>query len=272
MKYTNLIALLVLMGLFTFSITYSPIYGSWRYVGADGVTLTGEIHPRCRQAQRFSSFYGPCPLLLTLLGRDSSYDYGDLPESGNGVSVILYRQNQHSSPCQIYAAKNREVLTAADVSLGGRTYQRREGGMLPDFNLEVKRAGERPSGGRLDYGAHGELVAWNTWGNDVDQRWQWNEEQSQFVVPGERRYNDGLSEWIMPVVHSVLQDGEDPTAHNAAIREQAEAWRVQQVDYFSQLLGTPIPINCNDLTGWLLPREKTENTDEHAGGKTATRE
>lgn len=107
MKYTNLIALLVLMGLFTFSITYSPIYGSWRYVGADGVTLTGEIHPRCRQAQRFSSFYGPYPLLLTLLGRDSSYDYGDLPESGNGVSVILYRQNQHSSPCQIYAAKNR---------------------------------------------------------------------------------------------------------------------------------------------------------------------
>lgn len=248
MKYTNLATLLGLMGLLTFSITDSPTYGNWRYVGADGVTLTGKIHPRCRQAQRFSSSYGPCPWLLTILGRDYSYDFGDLPESGNGVSVILYRQNQHSSPCQIYAAKNREVLRAADF-FGGIAYQPIEGGMLSGFHLKVTRTGEQPSGGQLDYGAHGELIAWITWGNDVDQRWQWNEEQSQFVVSGEHRYLDGASEWIIPVTQSVLENDEDPTVHNAAIRDQAEAWRVEQVSYFSKLLGTPIPMDCSDING-----------------------
>lgn len=241
MKYATLAALLVLMGLFTFSITYIPTYGHWRYVGADGVTLTGKIHPRCRQANRSSSFYGSCSWLLTAFGGSNSYDFGDLPQSGNGLSVILYRQNQHSSPCQIYAAKHREVLSAADV-FSGRAYPRIEGGMLSGFNLQVTRAA---SGGQLNYGAHGELVGWSTWGDDANQRWQWNEEQSQFVVPEEHRYKD----WSMFVVRSVLEDGEDPTAHNAAIREQAEAWRIEQVDYFSKLLGTPIPMDCSDARG-----------------------
>lgn len=231
------------------ALIYSPTYGNWRHVSVDGVVLTGSIHPRCRQAQRFSMDYGPCPWLLTAMGRAYGDDFGEFPDSGNGVSVILYRQDQHSSPCQIYAEKNGETLKAADFFGGGETYQRIEGGMLSDFNLEVTRSGERPSGGVLTYGARGELVAWNAWGTDPQQSWQWNDERAQFVVVGEHRYRDGLSEWQIPVTHSVLGEDEDPEVHNAAIRERAEAWRVEQVAYFSEQLGTPIPMDCSGVAG-----------------------
>ncbi|QKE62055.1 hypothetical protein HNE05_01270 [Aquipseudomonas campi] len=248
MKYVHLAAPLALMTASVLALIYSPTYGNWRHVSVDGVVLSGTIHPRCRQAQRFSMDYGPCPWLLTAMGRASSNDFGEYPESGNGVSVILYRQDQHSSPCQINAAKNGEVLQASDF-FGGRTYERIEGGMLSGFSMEVTRSGARPVGGFLSYGAQGELVAWSAWGADYQHSWQWNEELAEFVAVGEHRYRDGPAEWQIPVMQPVRAADEDPAVHNARIRERAEAWRDEQVAYFSEQLGTPIPMDCSDLAG-----------------------
>lgn len=248
MKYVDLAAPLTLVTAAVLALIYSPTYGNWRHVSVDGVVLTGTIHPRCRQAQRFSSDYGPCPWLLTAMGRAYGDDFGEFPESGNGVSVIRYRQDKHSSPCQIYAERNGETLKAADF-FGGRTYQRIAGGMLSGFNLEVTRSGEQPSGGFLEYSVQGELVAWGAWGADYQQNWHWKDERAQFVAVGEHRYREGQTKWQSPVMPPVLGEDGDPATHNAAILERAEAWRVEQVAYFSEQLGTPIPMDCSGVGG-----------------------
>ncbi|UZE97121.1 hypothetical protein [Alkalimarinus alittae] len=241
-----------LLILFIYFLTQSPKDSDWIYYSVDGDVIRGESFERCRR--KFTNDYGKCHYYDILSGADISSTV-DVPDLGPNVDGVYVRQYANGL-CQVFASSGdqylRILIESGRDAIGSSRLSTEERKMIPLVSYTFKKSFYIST--TLSYREPTDFVSWQTenLARGVSQPyggrgWIFSKGEDQIVGVGLNKALYPESTGVISTSRDGLEDRSLVEPHEKAVIALAFSWRDEQIDRFSSLLKTQIPLNCDAL-------------------------